>query len=107
MLEIIGKVYLEKAKQHQGKWLGIEGFVSNVAETTGRMGQYYDLLKYGQIVIIDNNFKQRGVLEIQMEVSRMQESGDVGAEEKLAQASLNIFWGFGKIEVSSRKTCLI
>jgi hypothetical protein len=61
------------------------------------MGQYYDLVKYGYDSL--STYLTRGIIEIQMEVSKMQESGDTGAEEKLAQASLNIFWGFGKIEV--------
>eukprot|EP01126_Amoeba_proteus_P055702 TRINITY_DN6933_c0_g1_i1.p1 TRINITY_DN6933_c0_g1~~TRINITY_DN6933_c0_g1_i1.p1 ORF type:complete len:328 (-),score=80.59 TRINITY_DN6933_c0_g1_i1:209-1192(-) len=85
LLEMLGIIYREKAKQNQGKWLGIEGFVSGLGEKTHRLGQYYDLAK--------------AVFVMSSEISKVQERGDKMDEEKLAKLGLNLIWGFGKLEI--------
>lgn len=87
LLEIIGEVYIQKAKQNMGRFLGFEGFFSNVAEKGHNVGLMWDAVK--------------ATVNIAMEIKNMQnmEAMSEQDQKKVANMGLNAFWLFGKIEI--------
>jgi len=87
LLIYIGKIYIEKAKQYQGRYLGIEGFFSNIAEKGNFAGQVISALSL--------------VIKISKEHSKLEELGeaDEEAQKRIASLGLNIIWTIGKIEI--------
>jgi len=97
LLEIIGEVYVRMAKQHMGRFLGIEGFFSGIAQKGHNVGLIWDAAK--------------ATINLALEIKNMQE-GNVHElseqdQQKFANLGLNAFWLFGKIEIEKvvSQTC--
>jgi hypothetical protein len=45
LLNMVSHVYREAAKQHLGRWLGLEGLFSSISEKTDDLGKGWDILK--------------------------------------------------------------
>lgn len=86
LLVIIGDIYVEKGKQHMGRFLGMEGFFSGIAEKGHFVGQVFDTISV--------------TMKLMKEMEKAQVSGGEMDEAHVAKMGLNVFWCFGKLEIS-------
>jgi len=91
LLKILGNIYIEKAKQYEGRFLGIEGFFSTIGEKASLVGQVFDA--FGMAVKMASEMSK---------LQQMQEKTntiDEATQAKLMSMGLNVFWTMGKIEI--------
>jgi len=91
LLKIVGNIYIEKAKQYEGRFLGFEGLFSSIGEKASLVGQVFDA--FGLTIKMAKEMSK---------IQAMQQNSqtiDEATQSKLMSMGLNVFWTMGKIEV--------
>jgi curved DNA-binding protein CbpA len=96
LLHLVAYVYEQEAKQHLGRFLGIEGFFARISEKTHTFGATVSVLNSAiKLQATMQEAERRGALE------------NEGTQAQLLRMGLNTIWKLGKLELEGvlRQVC--